>query len=510
MKTASRFLLRATLLASILAATHVSANNLRIGGIRLQGIDRAAGTADILVNVAWDNSWRGTWDGVEQWDAAWLFAKVRTAPDAPWSHVWLSTADGACAAPSGAALSVGTTEISGVPRGIGAFLYAASDEAGGVEYPGVRLRWEFGAQGVALAEDSSIEVSVMGIEMVRVAPGAFWAGNTGGVANDSFRDASDETAAVLVSSEDAMTLCHGADPAEGDPASYAIPAAFPKGVNGFYCMKYMVTQGQWADFLNLITRSQQERVCAARTAGRYMRDNDNSTTPQNWNYVHVVDDLAGTSLPRVYAATYPDLCCNWLSYDDVALWASWAGLRPMTELEYEKACRGPLAPVENEYVWGDTTFANSSEWSPSKVHTGRETINNSAANAVAGTNPGFMPRAGIFATETADANRNQRTRTLSGAAYFGAMEMGSVLSELVIVAGNASGLAFTGTHGAGAWGLPATWPATTYWGNAAGLGRRGGNFNDDKAKARICDRTSAGAGGSRLQTVGFRAVRTEP
>ena len=496
--------------AVALATAAATANNLQIGGVALKNLNRRARTVDISFSVAWDNSWRGTWDGVESWDAAWIFVKYRTSPDGAWSHVWLATDPAAHAAPAGSEIGIGATDVSGTSRGIGAFLYASSDMAGGAEYHDVRLRWPFGEQGLNFNSDAHVELAVSGIEMVRVAPGAFWAGNAGGVANNSFRDASNETAAVLVSSEDALTLCYGADPAEGDPASYAIPAAFPKGVNGFYCMKYMVTQGQWADFLNLITRSQQERVCAARTAGRYMRDNDNYTTPQNWNYVHVVDDRAGTSLPRVYAATHPDLCCNWLSYDDVALWASWAGLRPMTELEYEKACRGPLAPVENEYVWGDTTFANSSEWSPSKVHTGRETINNSAANAVAGTNPGFMPRAGIFATETGDANRNQRTRTLSGAAYFGAMEMGSVLSELVVVAGNASGLAFTGTHGAGAWGLPATWPATTYWGNAAGLGRRGGNFNDDKVKARTGDRTSAGSGGARLQTVGFRAVRTEP
>ena len=32
--------------------------------------------------------------------------------------------------------------------------------------------------------------------------------------------------------------------------------------------------------------------------------------------------------------------------------ADWAGLRSMTELEYEKACRGPLEPVAGEYAFG--------------------------------------------------------------------------------------------------------------------------------------------------------------
>jgi hypothetical protein len=48
-------------------------------------------------------------------------------------------------------------------------------------------------------------------------------------------------------------------------------------------------------------------------------------------------------------------CTWWLSWDDGATFAAWAGLRPMTELEHEKALRGPRLPVPAEAAhsfWG--------------------------------------------------------------------------------------------------------------------------------------------------------------
>ena len=47
-----------------------------------------------------------------------------------------------------------------------------------------------------------------------------------------------------------------------------------------------------------------------------------------------------------------NLPCNFLSWMDLAAYLDWAALRPMTELEFEKICRGPNPPIAGEYVWG--------------------------------------------------------------------------------------------------------------------------------------------------------------
>jgi len=50
--------------------------------------------------------------------------------------------------------------------------------------------------------------------------------------------------------------------------------------------------------------------------------------------------------------------CNLLSWWDGAKFAAWAGLRPMSELEYEKACRGPLKPVPDvPDDWPEANYA---------------------------------------------------------------------------------------------------------------------------------------------------------
>src|SRR5690606_15837112 len=54
------------------------------------------------------------------------------------------------------------------------------------------------------------------------------------------------------------------------------------------------------------------------------------------------------------AADGQNLACNYLNWADFLSYLDWAALRPMTELEFEKASRGPLAAVTDEYAWGGT------------------------------------------------------------------------------------------------------------------------------------------------------------
>ena len=47
---------------------------------------------------------------------------------------------------------------------------------------------------------------------------------------------------------------------------------------------------------------------------------------------------------------------NYMTWTDLLAYLDWSCLRPMTEFEYEKICRGPVYPVANEYAWGNQTY----------------------------------------------------------------------------------------------------------------------------------------------------------
>ena len=94
-------------------------------------------------------------------------------------------------------------------------------------------------------------------------------------------------------------------------------------------MKYEVSQGQFVAFLNTLTASQQVTYQAAGWSGR--------------NTIVFAGPIAST--------TTPDRAMLAASSDDLLAYMDWAGLRPMTGFEFEKACRGP-STFPNEYAWG--------------------------------------------------------------------------------------------------------------------------------------------------------------
>ncbi|MBM4164150.1 MAG: hypothetical protein FJ222_06895 [Lentisphaerae bacterium] len=116
-----------------------------------------------------------------------------------------------------------------------------------------------------------------------------------------------------------------------------IPASFPNGLAAFYCMKYpVINQALYAGFLNTIP---------AESAKKYWYDGYQGETIRR----------TGNGHPYTYVATTPDGFLPWLSWADGAAVAAWAGLRPLTELEYEKAVRNSEHPTPDEVgfsYWG--------------------------------------------------------------------------------------------------------------------------------------------------------------
>ena len=192
---------------------------------------------------------------------------------------------------------------------------------------------------------------------------------------------------------------------EGDRLG-PIPAGFPKGVAAFYTMKYELTQGEYADFLNALYSG--ATFFRAIHGGRGYASSRGTIR------------LEGNA----YVAAAPSRPANWISWDDSLAFADWAGLRPMTELEFTKAARGTADPIAHEFPWGTAT-------------TGR-------LRRVMGPDDDL-----VTTGEADEATLSETTRDVLGASYYWVMDLAGSVWERVVTFGHPRGRAFRGTHGDG-------------------------------------------------------------
>ncbi len=114
------------------------------------------------------------------------------------------------------------------------------------------MRWNYNADGVA--DNDSVEIKLFAVEMVYVPQGSFYLGSNG-TESYHFRRGDKDTC-FEVTSENVITVgasasnLYSASP--GTLQNGTIPALYPKGFNGFWCMKYEISQQQYADFLNTL------------------------------------------------------------------------------------------------------------------------------------------------------------------------------------------------------------------------------------------------------------------
>ena len=470
------------LFSSVLVAA--SANNISISNVSLTGQNVTAGTNStsnftlVQFSVSWENSHRIGY-GPTNWDAAWIFIKYRVN-GGTWEHARLNSTGHT--APVGSTITTGlltpTTAFNTTTNpGLGAFIYRNGAGTGTFTATTAQLRWNYGAS--AIADNAVVEVSVYGIEMIYVSQGAFNAGGGGGTG--SFTSTTVNSASALTVPSGTGTL---GGQAGGYPTGQTAPtsASWPNGFAAFYCMKHEISQQQYVDFLNNLT--------SAQATPRFLTSNSNR--------------YAVTVNSGVYSTTNPSVAMNFLGWADLESYLDWSGLRPMTELEYEKACRGTLSPVSGEYAWGTTSITGVATLTNAGLAS--EVSATIAANAnfnATLTNQGPV-RVGMFAGATT-------TRAQAGASYYGIMEMAGNLWERVVTLASTEGKAFTGTHGDGSISTlgdhnTISWPAIT------GLGSRlrGGAFNTANTFLYVSDRNDFGDVTARSLNTGGRGVRTAP
>ena len=401
-------------------------NNVSITNVIITGQNITDDYALVQFDLSWDNSFR---DDVN-WDACWVFIKYKITNTNIWQHATLNL--------SGHTAPTGST-IRTSPDSNGVFIYRNSNGTGTFSLDNVQLRWNYGTDGIA--DNASITIKVIAIEMVYVNEGTFAVGD-GASGYSQFTITTINTADARVAPSGTGEL---GGMAGGFPSGYSVPtnSSWPNGYNDFYCMKYEMTQEQYADFLNTLTYTQQSNrtaVAPSSIAGT------RALSSNNRNALEIQVSGIESTTPAVYACDYTNndiydqiddgqtIACNHLSWGDVAAYCDWAGLRPMTEMEYEKACRGHnQTPVGNELAWGISNFTYAAYVLENQGYQNEGIATNystTTGNAVTSDNIGAIGgplRVGIFA-----ANSGNTGRMTAGATYYGIMEMTGNLWELCI------------------------------------------------------------------------------
>ncbi|MGB2820990.1 MAG: SUMF1/EgtB/PvdO family nonheme iron enzyme [Phycisphaerae bacterium] len=553
------------------------ADPVRIASVRCSD-GPAAGQSSITFDLAWDHSWRAAWEVGEQqhggkgtlklesWDAAWVFAKFRKRGDNGWSHATLSAKKADHRVPPGVTLEVGLTDQG--QRGVGVFAYRRTVGHGPNDFKGVTLRWLHGADAAG-----AVDLKVFALQMVYVPSCAFWAGDgstdhvagqfSAGYSVKPFRVESERALTVggetaqMLNNRDAAGMALSLTDDFNSDLPRMLSGKFPKGYQAFYSMRHELTQQQYVDFLNTLSYAGQCR--RTERQGKDKKDMKGPEAPagtlvmkplgseghlsggqyrsgikiavsgvarvsepvviQRGSFV-ASGNIVKPGKPAVYETDAPHVACNFITHLDGSAFAAWAGLRPMTELEFEKACRGPLKPVPNEYAWGTAAIAgmdskgghyalqNPGRPDETVVWTGENGPDVTRGNAPSmGTNQklGGPLRVGIFATPTSD-------RVSSGASYWGIQDLTGNVVERAVSVGHPAGRAFLGNHGDG---------GDSPWADLF-FGMRGGGYGSGSHYIgwggneifRTSNRFAASVlglyGGSRHFTQGFRCVRTAP
>lgn len=434
------------LYACLLITITCKANNVVLSNVTV--INNVSNTGKIIqFDLTWENSWRTASTG--NLDGVWVFFKFKDNDD-KWYPLRFTDTD--ITMPVGATYDMGNN--SGV-TGVGIFIYRSQNGFGTATANGIQA----GIQSYP----GTFEVRGFAIEMVFVPQGSFYLGDgTDTLTTNSYQTGSPGNPYLVTGIGNTVTIGTTANNLHDNLITTGFNgtlANFPTGYAAFWIMKYEVSQGAYRDFLNTLTYAQQLNRFNLGSP-----PNSPTGTPLNTGagfrqYLEIATpgNTAGNTTPAVVGCDANNnnvydqssdgewVAAGFLHWGDAAAYLDWAGLRPMSEMEYEKACRGPLSAVENEYAWGTADLSNVI-YSMASPGMATENITNSSSflgNAIINNRfPTGPVRGGIFATTIS-------TRVSAGASYYGIMELTGNLIEVCVQTNTAAGRSFIGKHGDG-------------------------------------------------------------
>lgn len=137
-----------------------------------------------------------------------------------------------------------------------------------------------------------------------------------------------------------------------------------------------------------------------------------------------------------------NIACNFLSWDDGLAYLDWACLRPMTEMEFEKACRGSQF-LRRGMAWGYQYGIAANAYAITDPGLATEISSNPATCYLETGKAPWVMRVGCFAKDSTMRNE-------AGASYYGVMELSGNLWERCVNVGTEEGRSFIPRDGDGA------------------------------------------------------------
>ncbi len=485
------------------------ASHLKIDNSFVSEVNTEKKTANIQFNISWDNAWR---DDINC-DGVWVFAKFH-GPEGMWKHLNLSSASADTfnyADHTPKDFSKGDNPDIGIwvpSEKKGAFIFRTKGKGPAVS-KNVKLVWNYALDGVTDEQIFKAKIKVMGFEMVYIPEDKHYVGDPKGPDGpDNAFYTYPNNGAYLISSEDPITVdkidgalyCDQDNPRSRQDTPFTIPKAFPKGYKAFWIMKYELTSQQFVDFLNTLTRKQQQSMVESDISADEIKNyyvKTNSDIEHLRNSIVAAKKGNGNIVPVRFYTYAPARAVNFMSWANIAAIGDWAGLRPITELEYEKACRGPKEAVPDEGAWGTTdagrvdTFdgADGSGYEKKVPETGL--VNACFGGGIAPfdvgkklvpDNPGFE---GPVSGEVFENTRHQGIdeKINDGASYYGVRNLSGNLWERCVTIGHDLGRIYDARHGDGVLDADgfcnaANWPGK----DGAGAGNRGGVWSSPAFK----------------------------
>ena len=521
------------------------ANNIQISSVSIEKRDTAQGTAFVQFTLSWDHSWK---DRVHyNWDAAWVFVKAYNPNERIWRHVGLIAPAGSPVSPASnncymalphsigkanvpvwsefatSQTDFGTTIYSGV------FIYRKEVGNGSNLIEDIQLQFYY--RDYNFTDEDEIQVAVFAIEMVYVPAKEFFIGD-GSSPNALYADGKNLVIKTDVPTGQQALMGKVTNETGWTYYGTPIPDTFPKGQKAFYMMKYEITQHAYADFLNTLNPDQQANrsSCnpfAAKGTMALIPPAYAANPLQYRNYVRIripaeeeTDDypakgaVFGHNITGVDAdscwereSNGGNIACNFLSWDDGLAYLDWACLRPMSEMEFEKACRGHQF-LRRSMAWGQQYGIAANNYAITDPGLATEiSAEPSTCYLETGKAPWVM-RVGAFAKDSTMRNE-------SGASYYGIMELSGNLWERCINVSTAEGRTFIPREGDGALNdrtgeaeVEDMIKGVVCWPSETGGGFRGFQIsNRTWAEATYTNNANEGA---RTPWYGFRGCRYVP